>query len=82
MQTNTRNIGKIIKTWSPSLARKDHPRTKKGPKLAIFPNALFLRFPWDLPTILARGPHPNAQKRRFFTQGPNPKVLIMRWKRS
>ena len=26
---------------------------KKGPKLAIFPNALFLRFPWDLPTILA-----------------------------
>ena len=46
---------------------------KKGPKLAIFPNALFLRFPWDLPTILARGPNPNAQKRRFL-----PKVLIQR----
>ena len=41
---------------------------KKGPKLAIFPNALFLRFPWDLPTILARGPNPNAQKRRFSTE--------------
>ena len=46
---------------------------KKGPKLAIFPSALFLRFPWDLPTILARGPNPNAQKRRFL-----PKVLIQR----
>ena len=41
---------------------------EKGPKLAIFPNALFLRFPWDLPTILARGPNPNAQKRRFSTE--------------
>ena len=46
---------------------------KKGPKLAIFPNALFLRFSWDLPTILARGPIPNAQKRRHV-----PKVLIQR----
>ena len=46
---------------------------KKGPKLVIFTNALFLRFPWDLPTILARGPNPNAQKRRFL-----PKVLIQR----
>ena len=41
---------------------------KKGPKLAIFPNALFLRLPWDLPTILDRGPNPNAQKRRFSTE--------------
>ena len=39
---------------------------KKGPKLAIFPNALFLRFPWDLPTIFAGGPIPNAKKRHFF----------------
>ena len=41
---------------------------QKGPKLAIFPNALFLHFPWDLPTILARSPNPNAQKRRFSTE--------------
>ena len=34
----------------------------------IFPNALFLHFPWDLPKILARGPNPNAQKRRFSTE--------------
>ena len=46
---------------------------KNGPKTAIFPNALFLRFPWDLPTIFARGPNPNAQKRRF-----SPEVLIQR----
>ena len=46
---------------------------EKGPTLAIFPNALFLHFPWDLPTILARGPNPNAQKRRF-----SPEVLIQR----
>ena len=38
---------------------------KKGPKTAIFPDALFLRFPWDLPTFSAEGPIPNAQKRRF-----------------
>ena len=41
---------------------------KNGPKLIIFPNALFLRFPWDLPTILDRGPNPNAQERRFSTE--------------
>ena len=46
------------------------------------PTHCFLRFPWDLPTILARGPNPNAQKRRFLPKVPNPKVLIMRWKRS
>ena len=46
---------------------------KKVRKLAIFSNALFLRFPWDLPTILAGGPNPNAQKRRFW-----PEVLIQR----
>ena len=38
---------------------------KKGPKTAIFPDALFLRFPWDLPTFSAEGPIPNAQTRRF-----------------
>ena len=38
---------------------------KKGPKTAIFPDALFLRVPWDLPTFSAEGPIPNAQKRRF-----------------
>ena len=46
---------------------------KKGPKTAVFPDALFLHFPWDLPTILAGGPNPNAQKRRFW-----PEVLIQR----
>ena len=80
---NTRNIGNIVKTWSPFWARRDHPRTEKRSKLAIFPNALFLRFPWDLPTILARGPNPNAQKRRFLPKVLiQRKVLIMRWKKS
>ena len=46
---------------------------KKGPNLATFPDALFLRFPWDLPTILAGGPNPNAQKGTF-----GPEVLIQR----
>ena len=34
---------------------------KKRPKTAIFPDALFLRFPWDLPTIFAGDPIPNAK---------------------
>ena len=46
---------------------------EKGPKLAIFPNALFLHFSWDLPTILARGPNPNAKKSTF-----SPEVLSQR----
>ena len=46
---------------------------KKGPKTAIFTDALFLRFLWDLPTIFAGGPNPNAQKRRF-----SPEVLFQR----
>ena len=49
---------------------------ENGPKLIIFPNALFLRFPWDLPTILVRGPNPNAPKNavfdpRSYSKGPN-----------
>ena len=55
---------------------------KKGPKTVIFPNALFSHFPWELPTFSAEGPIPNAQTGTFFTRGPNPKVLIMRWKGS
>ena len=46
---------------------------KKGPKTAIFPNALFLHFTWDLPTIFAGGPIPNAKKGTFL-----PEVLIQR----
>ena len=46
---------------------------EKGAKTAIFPNALFLHFPWDLPTIFARGPIPNGQKRHF-----SPEVLNQR----
>ena len=38
---------------------------KKGPKTAIFPDALFLRFSWDLPTIFAGDPIPNAKKGTF-----------------
>ena len=53
---------------------------QKDPKMVIFPNALFLHFSWDLPTFSAEGPIPNAKKNTFFTRGPNPKVLIMRWK--
>ena len=49
---------------------------KKGPKLVIFPNALFLRFPWDLPTILARRSYPKRPKTplfrpRSYSKGPN-----------
>ena len=55
---NTRNIGNISKHGLPFMAQK-------GPKTAIFPDALFLRFPWDLPTFSAEGPIPNTKKRRF-----------------
>ena len=35
---------------------------QKGPKTAIFPDALFLRFLHVLPTFSDMGPIPNAQK--------------------
>ena len=53
---------------------------KKRPKTVIFPDALFLHFPWDLPKFSAEGPITNAQKGACL-RGPIPKVLIMRWKK-
>ena len=50
---------------------------QNGPKTVNFPNALFLHFSWDLPTILAGGPNPNAQKGTVSPRGPNLKVLII-----
>ena len=48
---------------------------KKVQNWQFFPNALFLRFPWDLPTILARGPNPNPKTPFFYprsySKGPN-----------
>ena len=67
---NTRNIGKIIKTWL--LFSHDmygHPWTEKRSENGHFPDALFLRFTWDLPTFSAEGPIPNAQKTPFLTRG-------------
>ena len=71
--THPETLGKLSKHGLLFGHEKTIQGPKKDPKLAIFPNALFLRFPWDLPTILARGPNPNAQKRRFL-----PKALIQR----
>ena len=73
----TQNIGKIVKTRSPLLARHGHLWTKKkGPKTVIFSNALFFHFPWDLPTFSAESSITNAQKRLFlgpksYSKGPN-----------
>ena len=71
----TGNIGKIIKTWSLFWHDLAIQGPKKGPKLATFPNALFLRFPWDLPTILARGltqtPQNAVFRPRSYSKGPN-----------
>ena len=39
------NHWKIVKTWSPFLARYGHPRTEKGPKLVIFPQRLVFTLP-------------------------------------
>ena len=47
--------------------------TRNGPKTVIFPNALFLHFPWDLSTSLAESPIPNAQKYVF-----RPEVLFQK----
>ena len=56
---------------------------KNGPKTDIFPNALFLHSPLDLPTFSDLRSYPkHALKRFFWPPDPNPKVLIMRWKRS
>ena len=64
---NSQNMVSFFGTIWPSVD------PKKVRKRAIFPNALFLHFPWDLPTIFARGPIPNGQKRHF-----SPEVLNQR----
>ena len=42
---NTRNIGKNVKTWSPSLARYGHPRTQKRSNIGHFPQRIVFTFP-------------------------------------
>ena len=70
-------VGKIIKprtpvfgTLCPSMDRK---KVRKRP---VFPTHCFLHFPWDLPTIFARGPIPKRPKKalfcpRSYSKGPN-----------
>ena len=53
-----RNIGNIVKTRTPFLARYGHPWTP------------FLHFSWDLPTFSVEGPVPNAQKGTFLPEVP------------
>ena len=52
-EKTTENIGNIVKTRTPFLARYGHPWTppkKKVRTLSFFPTH-FLHFPWDLPTL-------------------------------
>ena len=44
-EKHTRNIGKIVKTWSPSLARYGHPRTQKRSKIGHFPRRIVFTLP-------------------------------------
>ena len=47
--------------------------SKKGPKTAIFPDALFLQFPQDLVTFSDMGSYSKRpRKGTFFTRGPVP----------
>ena len=45
MKKNARNNGKIVKTWSPFLARYGHPRTPKRSKIGHFPQRIVFTFP-------------------------------------
>ena len=75
--TNTENIGKNIKTWSPFLARFGHPRTQKWSKIGHFPQRIvFYVFPgicrrfW--PEVLTQTPKKNVVFRpRSYSKGPN-----------
>ena len=62
---NTRNIGKLSKHGLLFWHDMAIHGPKKGPKTVIFPDALFLRFPWDLPTFSAESPIPNTKKALF-----------------
>ena len=46
---------------------------KKLPKTTSFPDALFLHFPWDSPTISAG----RSNSERLWARSPNPKVINM-----
>ena len=85
MSKRSESIGKNVKTRTPCFWHRmvNHGDKKRSENGHFFPtHCFFLHFSWYLPTTSAQGPIPNRQKRHFFTRGPNPKVLIMRWKRS
>ena len=55
--------------------------TPKVPNTVIFPNALFLDFPGIYRCFRTKVLSQTLQNAFFITRGPNPKVLIMRWKK-
>ena len=57
---------------------KDRKKVRKRPFSQRIVFTLHLGFADDF----RRRSYPKRQKRHFFARGPNPKVLIMRWKRS
>ena len=58
------------------------PRTEKRSENGHFPRRIVFTFPLGFADDFRRRSYPKRQKRHFFARGPNPKVLIMRWKRS
>ena len=78
MQKHQKQNGKRSTHGLRFLARYGQLCTKKGPKTVIFPNAcVFLGFI----NVVGRRSHPKRPKRHFFARGPNPKVLILPWKK-
>ena len=79
--TNTGNIGEIVKTRTTFLARYGDPRTPKTvQKRSFFPTSCFHTFPGICqrcrPEVLSQ-----TAKKCFFARGSIPKVLITRWKK-
>ena len=65
---NTENIGKNVKTWSPSLARYGHPRTPKRSKIGHFPRRIVFTFPLGFADDFRRRSYPKRQKKALFDQ--------------
>ena len=77
-----KNIGKIVKTQTPFLARYGHPWTQKTFENGQFPRRIVFLRSHVLPTfsdMVSCSKRPNML---FFTGGLYPKVQIMRWKKS
>ena len=75
LRKKRKTIGKLLKTWTPYLARNGHPRAKKRPKTVIFPTHYFCVSPVISrrfrSKVLSQTPNKALFYPRSHAKGPN-----------